>query len=196
VLDTLARAQLVLADYLVEHGGDARSATEVLSEARRYLDRSARMNPGHTDVWYQGLVAARIEAGLAVRDHADPTRALTVGRKELHEALALMPGSAFSYVQAARLDLLEAAGASRAGSASPPALDRALADAQAAVDRDASLPEAQLALAGACAQLAETRHACPAACNRFAGAPEPRPLNPRLAGLPAMREKLLRLCRP
>jgi serine/threonine-protein kinase len=191
VLDTMARAELSLAQYLVETGGDP---TEALAEAHRYLDRAEAVLREHTDLWYQRLVAARIAAMFRQRQGTDPTASITTGRAALQEALRLMPDSAMSYVEAARLDLIEAGWAAHLGRPAASFLARALADAGNAMEHDPLLPEAPLAAAEASLQLATEQRSCTAARDGIGAAGRALALNPGLARAKAVRVALLRLC--
>jgi serine/threonine-protein kinase len=193
VLDTLARAELARANYLVEHSS---SPADELARARGYLDRSEVVLPEHMNLWYQRVIAARIEATSLQRRHADPTRSIATGRADLVEALRLIPDSALSYVEAARLDLVEAAWLAHADSAAASLLVKARADAEKATLLDPLLPEAQLVAAEACLQLAAAQRSCTVAHEGITHAASARKLNARLTGLQTVLDSLSKLCPP
>ncbi|TMQ02303.1 MAG: serine/threonine protein kinase [Deltaproteobacteria bacterium] len=191
VLDSLARAQLALADHLVKLGDDPSRA---LREARDYLERSKTANPEHLNVWYQRLVAARIKATFDLGRGNDPMPAMSTRHADLKEAVRLMSDSAMSYVEAARLDLIEAAWAQRQGDPTLPLLTHARGDADIAVTLDRALPEARLVAAEARLRIATAQGNKAVACEGLTSVREAERLKPRLAGLSAVRDELAPLC--
>jgi tetratricopeptide (TPR) repeat protein len=155
ILDNLVQAQLALAHHLVESGGDPRPA---LISARDYIDRAEKVQPETMTLWFRRLVAARTEATFWAHQRADPTNSVATGRAALRQALRLgsasAAASAYFYIEAARLDLIEAAWAAHAASGEMPLLTRALHDAQKAVELNARLADAKLTAAEVCLQIA------------------------------------------
>jgi hypothetical protein len=193
VLDTLARGQLALAQYLVEASGDP---TTALRDARQHLDVDENIHPGHTSIWYQRLVAARIAATYDLQRKADPTPWIKGGRIALDSSLKLMPESAYAYVEAARLDLIEAAWAARAGRPTEDLLATATRNAETAARIDQRLPEAELVAAKAYLETATARSSRDAACTGLSHAEHAMALNPRLLEAEAVRAELERRCGP
>jgi len=128
LLDNLAQVQLALAHYLVEKGDNPMPA---LTSARGYLDRCEAGQPENMLVWYRRLVVANTEATFRLHQDTDPATSVAAGRAALNEALRLQPNSASSYVEAARLDLVEAAWAAHARPGRGARLALALANARA-----------------------------------------------------------------
>jgi serine/threonine-protein kinase len=147
VFDRLAAAQLALASYLVR-GGDPEPA---LGGARRYVLQSEKLAPGGHDIWFDRLVAARIEAAYRLRERADPASSIATAREALSAALQLTPRSPFVYIEAARLDLVEAA---RARDGAAAALAGALVEAEKAMVLDDRLVDAKLVAAEVCLESA------------------------------------------
>jgi hypothetical protein len=111
----------------------------------------------------------------------------------LEEHRRRRPESSESYVEAARLDLTEAAWAARAGGAALPLLAQALADAEHAVKLDGQLAEANLTAAKVCLQIA-TAQPSRAMVERGIGyLDQAVSRNPRLAKAQALRAALVRL---
>jgi serine/threonine-protein kinase len=193
VLDTLAQAQLAIAHYLVGTGGDPAAA---LASARGYLDRAETVQPGNMVTWYYRIVAAGAEATFRLRQGADPTRSVAVGRAALNEALRLAPDSAVSYVEAARLDLVEAAWAGNAGSRLALLLAQARANAEKAVALDHQLAEAKLVAAEVHLQIATMQPSRAVVDRGIAHVDQALALNRRLPRAQTVRAALLRLRAP
>jgi serine/threonine-protein kinase len=193
VLDTLARAELALAHHLAEVAIDPR---EVLASARGYLDRGKTSLPGHLEVWSQSAVAARLEASYLEQHNIEPTSAITTGRAALTEALRLAPDSALSYVETARLDLIEARWAARGGQAVAAALARAHANAEKAIALNEKLPDARLMVAEVCLQAATAQRSLEVIDRGLKHVREALVLNPRLPGAEVVRDALQRLRAP
>ncbi|HEX2686484.1 MAG TPA: protein kinase [Kofleriaceae bacterium] len=151
VLDNLAQTQLALAHYLVNNAGDP---TAALESARRYLDRAEKGQPKYQAIWFHRIVAANIEATFLLSRDTDPTNSVRLGRTALNEALALVPDSTSTYVEAARLDLAEAAWAAHRKSSEIPFLTRALANADQAVKLAPQFAIANLTAAEVCLRIA------------------------------------------
>jgi hypothetical protein len=193
VLENLARAQLALAHHLVETGSDP---TDALMRTRGYLDREETVHPGYMVAWYFRLVAAGVEATFQLRQGIDPTSSIATGRAVLKEVLRLKPDSAVSYVEAARLDLVEAAWAAHAGNGSAALLAKALADAEKAIAIDEQLADAKLTAAEACLQIATAQPSRAVVDSGIAYVDQALALNPRLRGAQTVRAALLRLRAP
>jgi serine/threonine-protein kinase len=157
VLDAQARAEIALAQYQVA-GGEA--PTDALRKARDYLTRSEEAFPGHPEASFQRLAAERMEAIFRLRERTDPTIAVAAGREALRAGQKVMSDSARSFVDAARLDLIEAAWKAHAETSSTyiASLLQAKHDAFAAASLDANLPNAQILAAKACLELAIAQH--------------------------------------
>ena len=134
LLDDLAQVQLALAHYLVENHRDPMAA---LTSARDYLERAELGQPESMLVWYHRLVAASTEATSWLGQGTDPTSSINTGRTALQEALRLGPNAPYSYVEAARLDLVEAKWAMQAKRG--PELALALANARAHAEKAVTL---------------------------------------------------------
>jgi serine/threonine-protein kinase len=191
ILDVLARAELALAEYLLKTGGDP---TRGLLEARDLLVRSEAGLPDHVEMWFQRGIAARIEAAYLVHRGGDPTEVTTRGRLDLKRALQQMPSSARSYVEIARLDLLDEPHArsvrSREAAA---ALEDARQSAERAVEIDGRLPWARLVAAEVYLRLAVTGGGRVAAERGVVHADEAMRLFPGIAGGRDARDALERL---
>ena len=154
-IEALARTELTLARHLVEKDRDP---TEALKRARDYIARDEAVHPGHVASSYYRLVAARVEAAFQVRQGADPTSAIAVGREALQKALRLKPDSVHAHVEAARLELIEAAWRARSDrEASVSLLHEALALAETAIDLNKQSVDAKLTAAEACLQIARAQ---------------------------------------
>ena len=106
VFDDMARAQLARASYLADHEQDP---SKELEAARQHIAESAKVLRGSVDVWFQGLVADRIDATFRARRRMDPTSFLAAGRKAVGEVVQVNKDWAPAHLEAARLDLAEAA---------------------------------------------------------------------------------------
>jgi tetratricopeptide (TPR) repeat protein len=193
VLDNLAQAQLALASYLVETGSDPMGA---LVSARGYIDRAEKVQFENMRVWFRRLVAASTEATFLLHQGADPTRAIAAGRAALKEALRLRPDSANFYVEAARLDLVEAGWAAHAANGEALLLSDALADAKRAVALDGHLAVAKLTAAEVCLQIATAQPSRAVADAGIAYADQALGLSPRLVKAQTVRAALSRLRAP
>ncbi|HEX7839801.1 MAG TPA: hypothetical protein VF469_20135 [Kofleriaceae bacterium] len=195
VFDILTRAQLARADYLVEVESDP---TEELTAARDDIARSAELLPGHLDIWFQRLVADRIEATSRWNHHVDPTSSIAAGRAALGQVLQLAPDSVLGYVEAARLDLLEAEWKEYAGGGSAAALASSLANAQKAMKLDPQFADAKLFAAEACLRSATARIAAKQPASEFIPmgieyAEQALHRNPQLSRARAVYDALVRL---
>jgi eukaryotic-like serine/threonine-protein kinase len=189
LLDTLAQAQLTLAQYLTETGGDPAAA---LARAGGYLDRAAAVQRDNMATWFYRLVAAEIDARLAVRERREPTRAIAAARAALRETVRLAPSSTFAYVEAAKLDLVEAAWATPRGSAAG-SLARARADAERAIALHPAYAEARLVAAEAYLQTATAQRARDTIDRGIAHVDRALALHPGLPRAEAVRAALVRL---
>ena len=189
MLESLAEAQLALAHHLAEHGGNPAPA---LADARDYLDRFEKVQFGTMTLWYHRLMAARIEARFRLRHGDDPGPSIALGRAALSEALRVYPASADSYVEAARLDLVEAMWAAHVMRKPTPILATALADVEKAIALGGESTAALVTLAEVCLQLA-TVQPTPSLVDRGIGAVDQAlQLNPKLLEAQAVRAELLR----
>jgi hypothetical protein len=177
VLEGLARTELALAHHLVETGGDP---TEALASARLHIDRDEKVHPGYIASRYLRLFEARVEAALRVRRGDDPTSSIVAGRKALKEALLIEPEHALSHVEAARLDLVEAAWMTHAGREASALLREARARAEKAIEIDKYLVTAKLTAAEACLQIAKARPSPAVIEAGMAHVKKALELNPRL----------------
>jgi serine/threonine-protein kinase len=188
VLDYLARGALALGQYLVQNRRDPASA---LRRAKVHLDADAKLHSQHTELWSQRGVAARIEATALLQQDTDPRPAITDGRKALASALKLMPESAYSLLETARLDLIDAVWATKSGQ--PAAwLGAATGHAQRAADLDKQVIEVN-------AILAYLRVVAPppsydVACAGLPHADQAVKLDPRLPELTALHAALRWRC--
>jgi eukaryotic-like serine/threonine-protein kinase len=190
VLRTMALTEISLARYLVETGG---SPGEALARAGGYLDRSDALHPGNWQTWFSRATAAGIAAAFQLRADHDPSGSIATARAALREAVRLSPGHANCDVEAARLDLTEAAWAARAGRAAAPLLTQALADAERAVALDEQSTEARSIAARACLQIAAMNRS-PAIIDRgIAHADRALQRNPRLSEAQVVRAALRQL---
>jgi tetratricopeptide (TPR) repeat protein len=191
VLDVLARGELALAGYLLKTGGDP---TRALAGARDLLVRSESGLPDHTEMWFQRGVAARIEAAYLVRRDGDPTQVINQGRLYLQNALRQMPSSARSYVEIARLDLINAV---RARSVRPHddavVLEEARQSAERAIEIDGRLPWAHLVAAEIYLRTAAAAGGSAAAERGVVHADEASRLFPGIPGGRDVRDALERL---
>ncbi|HEX7838617.1 MAG TPA: hypothetical protein VF469_14175 [Kofleriaceae bacterium] len=190
LLDNLAQVQLALAHYLAESGSDP---TAALASARDYLDRFEKVQFETMTLWYHRLVAATTEATFRLRQGVDPARSIATGRTAFKDALRLNPDAAEPYVQAARLDLVEAAWAAHGANGPMPMLARALADAERAIALDGQLAAARLAAAEACLQIATARPSRAVIDRGIDYVDQALGRNPRLARAQAVRVALSRL---
>src|SRR6185436_12122699 len=154
VFNAMAQAQLVLARYLVETGGDP---TLAVADARRHLDRAEAVHPRSLTTWHRRLTAAVVEANFQLRERADPSRAIATGRTALDEILRQRSDYFPGYVDAARLDLVDATWAARTGRGSDAWFARALADAEKAIALTPRLSKSKLAAAELCLQIAKAQ---------------------------------------
>ena len=193
MLDYVAQAQLVLAHYLVEHG----DPTPALAGARGYLDRFEKVQFGTMLLWYHRLVAAGTEARYRLRRGDDPGPAIALGRAALREAVRVYPASAESYVEAARLDVVEAGWAARATHGAAPLVAAALAEAdkaiQKAIDLGGESASALVTLAEVCLQRAAVQPTHATATRGIDAVDHALRLNPRLVEAQTVRAELLRL---
>jgi serine/threonine-protein kinase len=189
VLDNMAQAQLSLANHLTETRGDPAGP---LAIARDYLDRAEQRHPGHMITWFHRLAAAGAEARVRLRDGLDPTPALDAGRAALVEVLRLQPGSPDAYVEAARLDLVEAARAASQHGAASAILARARANAAKAIALDSQFADAKLVAAEACLQIAIAQHSREAAQCGLDYVDQALAINPQLARARELRAALTR----
>ncbi|MEO7732044.1 MAG: protein kinase [Kofleriaceae bacterium] len=187
VLDAVAAAQLELARYLLETGGDAGPA---LTRARRDLDRADARHPANVVTRVRRLVAAALEARARLRDGVDPTAALGIGRAALRDALQLSPGSVDCYVEATRLDLVEAAWAAHLGRSPRDLLARARRDAEQAVAADRQFAQARVVAAAVYLQLAAVDSSTAVIERGLAYADEALAIHPRLLEAEAVRAAL------
>jgi serine/threonine-protein kinase len=192
VFNHLAGAQLALAHHLIEIGDPSLA----LAQARKYIDRSDAIRPGHIEVWYSHLVADSIEAMFRLRHGLAPTGAIAAGRKANEEAQKLMPRNALCYVAVSRLDLVEAMWAARGGASPIALLRRARDDANTATVIDDHRAEAYLAAAEACLQLATVQPARDVIDDGMNYVAHALALNPRLVKGQAVRTALLELHAP
>jgi tetratricopeptide (TPR) repeat protein len=188
VLDHLARGALALGQYLVQNRRDPASA---LRRAKDHLDADAKLHSQHTELWSQRGIAARIEATALLQQDTDPRSAIADGRKALASALDLMPESAYSLLETARLDLIDAAWAAKSGQ--PAAwLDAATKHAERAAGLDRQIIEIRLILAYL--QIAAPPPSHNVACTGLSHADQAVKLDPRLPELNALHAALRWLC--
>jgi tetratricopeptide (TPR) repeat protein len=130
-MNQVALAELKLAGYLVDSGGDPGPRLE---RAFQHLERSAAINPtfGRTPLYR--AMGHLLEVDHAMRDGREPTAALEAGRRALAEANRLNCGWVECRLVSTRMALAEAAWAKQRGRPEPPLLQRALAEAQRAVE--------------------------------------------------------------
>jgi serine/threonine-protein kinase len=190
VLDTLAQSQLALAHYLIDTSGDP---SEGLARARGYLDRADAVHPGHWVTWYFRLVAASAEAQLVLRQGADPARSIAVARGVLHEVLQRAAENYRPHVEAARIDLVEAAWAAHAGHGSAALWARARADAERAIALDEHSADARLVAAEVHLHMAAARRSRAEADLGISYLDPLLARNPHLAKAQSMRTALVRL---
>ncbi len=188
----LARAQLTLARYLVEVGDDP---TAVLTSANGYLDRLEGSQLASVLVRYYRLVAADLEAAFRLHQGVDPARSIARGRAALASALQLAPGMAEVQVEAARLDLHEAAWLRRAHpeSGELALLTKALASAEKAVALDGQLVDALLVAAEICQRIATARFSSAVIERGIDHVSRALVRNPRLVKAQHVRAELVRL---
>ncbi|HEX3480448.1 MAG TPA: serine/threonine-protein kinase [Kofleriaceae bacterium] len=188
VLDYLARGTLALAQYLVQNRRDPASA---LRRAKDHLDADAKLHSQHTELWSQRGVAARIQATALLQQDTDPRSAVTDGRKALASALDLFPESAYSLLETARLDLIDAAWAAKSGQVAT-WLDAATEHAERAAGLDGQIIEVRLILAYL--HVAAPPPAHNIACTALSHADQAVKLDPRLPELKALHAALRWLC--
>jgi serine/threonine-protein kinase len=192
LLDNLAQAQLALAHYLIETG----DPMPALAAAHGYLDRAEAVENNPAQVWHHRLVAAGIEAAFRLRGDHNPTSAIETGRRALMEAVQ-MHSFADYYVEATRLDLIEAAWAERTRRESAPALEKARANAKNAVALDERSAEAKEIAAEVYLQIARTQRSCAVIEQGKQYAREALTLNRRLARAKTVAAALKQLpCKP
>src|SRR5262249_9590852 len=112
------------------------------------------------------------------------------------KALKLVPDSDISYVEAARLGLVEAAWAARTGHSPQAMLANARADAAKAIAINHKLADAQLAAAEVCLQIARAQPARAVVDACIAYVDLALTLNPRLHTAQAVRAALRQLPSP
>jgi serine/threonine-protein kinase len=191
VLDTLAQAQLVLADHLVEAGGDP---TAALARAGEFLDRADAVHPQHWVTWYFRLVLARTDAQRRLRDAVDPMSSVAIARAAWKQAVRLAPGTVPDvHVEAARVDLVEAVWAARAGRGSASSLASARANIEKAVALAAQSAEVMLTAAEVYLQIATARRSPAVIDQGLAYLDRAVAASPRLRKAEAVRAQLLRL---
>jgi serine/threonine-protein kinase len=191
-LHAMAQAYVSLASYLVEHAGDP---AEALTIAQGYLDQAERRHPGSIMTWFHRVVADVVDAKFRLRDHTDPTGAVAAGRAAWNKAEQLQPDTADLYVQAAYLDMVEAAWAARTGRNAAVVLQKAIADARQAIKLDDQFAEAQLAAAEVYMQIAVDRRSRDDAVYGLKFANKALEINARLAKALAVRDALAKLKR-
>jgi hypothetical protein len=190
VLDNMAQAQLALAHYLLETDGDPMAA---LASARDYVKRAEEGQPQAMTVWSRRLTAAATEAAFQLRQGKDPSPSIAAGRAALKEVSQLAPDYAYLSIDAARLDLTEAARAARAGTAEMPLLAKALDNAEKAVARHGQLAAANLIAAEVCLRMATAQPARALVERGVDYADKALERNPRLVKAQAVKAALLRL---
>ncbi len=196
VLVNLTWAQLALARHLVETGDDPTKALEI---ARGYLDRAKTFVPEDMALWLPRLVAAGVEATFLLHQGADPTRSIATGRAALEKTLRQKSNtalSALSYIEAARLDLVEAAWATHTGGGSAALLDKARTDAEKAIALNGQLADAKLTAAEVCLQIATAQPSRAVVDRGIIYVDQALTLNPRLLKAQTVRAALLRLHAP
>jgi len=153
VFNSLARAELALAQHLVDAGGGPSNAPdtaldEALGNALGALDRSSQLHGESKDVEYLRAVAARTRARRALRD-GDPTSELAAARARLDKARHAGLEPEFFHLETARLALIEAAWAPSTDGATA-RWRQARTEADAAVAFDDRFADAYVAAAEAC----------------------------------------------
>ena len=189
-LDTLAQAELVAAQYLIDTGGEPGAA---IARARSYLDRADAAHTGHWVTWLHRIVAGGAEAASRVREGNDPADALATGRAAFAEAQRLRPDAAMIYVEAARVDLIDAAWHARQRRPIAAVLAQAQAHAARAVALDRGSAEAQFTVAEVCLRRIAAHPARPIVERCVAELDRAVALSPRLPRAPAIRAELIRL---
>jgi eukaryotic-like serine/threonine-protein kinase len=189
VLDNLARGQLALGQYLVQNHRDPADA---LSRARTHLDADEQLHPGHIEIWNQRGIAARIDATSHLQRKTDPTSLVADGRKALASALERMPESAYSVLELARLDLIDAAWAARSRQSPATWLDAAAKHADGAVNLDGQIIEAKLIQAYLHVAAPPPSH--DVACPGLSQVDSAARVDPRLPEMQELDDALRRLC--
>jgi serine/threonine-protein kinase len=189
VLDYLGRAQLALGQYQVQIHRDPADA---LGRVRRQLDADEKLFAEHMEIWQQRGVAARIEATFRLQSKADPSSAVAEGRKALARALELVPQSLYTFLEQARLDVIDAAWAATSRQSPATWLDHAATHADEAAAIDGQLLEAKLI--HAYLQVAAPAPAHDARCDALLQADRAVALDPRLPELLELDAALRRLC--
>ena len=180
VLDNRARGQLALAQYLVQNHRDA---ADPLDRAKHHLDADEKLHAEHTSLWFHRVVAARIEATSRLQHNTDPRPSTADGRKALTRALDLMRDSAYAHLEAARLDLIDAAWAAASGQPPGSWLEEAAKHTETAAGYDGQLLEVKLVQSYLQAATAPPSHDL--ACAGLLHA-DPVKLDPRLPELQAV----------
>ncbi len=193
LLDYLARGQLALARYLVQNHRDPMDA---LGRARDLLDADEKLNSGHTELWQQRGVAARIEATYRLQRKVDPTPSIADGRKALASAQKSMSESAAIHLETARLDLIEAAWAAAAGQPPGDRLTAAIEHAVRAVKLDAQSADAKRVAAQAYLQMATAQSSHDMACTGLSYADQVARLGQLSPEMQTVQAGLRRLCGP
>jgi tetratricopeptide (TPR) repeat protein/predicted Ser/Thr protein kinase len=191
----MTRAQLAFAQHLLEADGDPIEAlvNKALVNARDYLHSAEIVHPAAMETWFYSLVAASAEAKLRLRERADPTSAIAMGRTALNKAMRLAPDSVYVYVEAARLSLTEAAWAAHARRDVASRLAQACANAEKAVSLNGKLADAELTAAEVYLQLATVQRSRAIIDRGIAHADRALKLNQRLARAGAVHTALLQL---
>ncbi|HET7505604.1 MAG TPA: protein kinase [Kofleriaceae bacterium] len=190
LLDNLAQLQLALAHYLVDARKDPMPTLRI---AHGYLDRAEAVEHEPVEVWYHRGTAFQIAASFELDRQLDPTSSIAAGRAALAEALRVNPGSAYLYVEAARLDLVEAAWATRKGREPAPALALALADAEKAITFGDRYPMSRCTAAEVYLQIAMTRPSRAVVERGIEYANEALALDPQLRRATTVRAELQKL---
>jgi hypothetical protein len=130
-LNQAATAELSQAQYLVDLGQDPRVALDV---SLGYVDRSLHINPSMGRTHLIRAMCFDVEAAHALLQGRDPGAALERGRQSLDRALQLDAGCVDCRVERARVELTAAAWEQARGGSGLPFLQRALTEAQRAVE--------------------------------------------------------------
>jgi serine/threonine-protein kinase len=152
-MNSAAAAELALAGYLLQADQDPRPA---LDGAHRHLERSLSINPAHARTHLYQAMRFCLEATRLLKERRDPSTALGLGRQAVERALGYDGKCAECRIESARLSLVEAAWEQQRGRSGATLLQRALTDAQRAVELFPTFYETYLELARVHWRLAET----------------------------------------
>lgn len=153
-LNSAAAAELSLARYLLQVGQDPRPA---LDGAQRRLEHSSSINPSHARTLLYQAESFALVAQHALQEGRDPRAAIGSGRQAVERALGYDAVCGECLIAAARIGLVEAAWEQQRGSSGTAPLQRALTEAQRAVELLPAYYQTHLELAGVHWRLAETQ---------------------------------------